>query len=438
MSAAERTGPDAGWFDEARLGLFVHMGLYSVAARHEWVMNREEMEVADYERYAEVFDADRYDATAVAAQAVAAGMRYVVLTTKHHDGFCLFDSAETDYTSVRSCGRDLVRETVEAARAAGLRVGLYHSLLDWHHPDYTVDAFHPRRHHPDWAALDAGKDFSRYVDYLHAQVRELLTGYGSIDYLFFDFTQPEGMEGLPGRGPQDWRATELLALCRELQPQMLVNDRLGIPADLVTPEQYQPTAPMVRDGVRVRWEACQTINGSWGYDRDNLARKSVRQLVEMLVQTVSCDGNMLFNVGPDGRGAIPPADQQTLAGLGAWMELHADSVHGAGAARPLGPDGTTPPSPPSGALYTQRGDRLYLHLLSWPFAHLHLPDLAGRVTFARFLHDGSEVQTEVHSPDQEAFNLRPGGQPPGTLTLKLPTVRPDVAVPVVELRLAAR
>ncbi|MVA75607.1 alpha-L-fucosidase [Auraticoccus sp. F435] len=420
-------GPDARWFDEARFGLFLHFGLYSVAARHEWVMHREEMEVADYERYAEVFDADRYDATAVVARAAAAGMRYVVLTSKHHDGFCLFDSAQTDYTSVRSCGRDLVAETVAACRAAGLRVGLYHSLLDWHHPDYTVDAFHPRRHHPDWAELDAGKDFSRYVDYLHAQVRELLTGYGPIDYLFFDFTQPDGMAGLPGRTSADWRGEELLALCRELQPQMLVNDRLGIPADLVTPEQYQPTAPMEQDGVRLRWEACQTINGSWGYDRDNTADKSVRQIVEMLVQTVSCDGNLLLNVGPDGRGAIPPRDAATLDAVAAWMELHRDSVHGAGASEHTAPSGT---------VYTQRGDRLYVHLLSWPFAHLHLPGLAGQVRFARFLHDGSEVRTEVHEPGQEAHTMRPGGQPPGTLTLLLPTVRPDVAVPVVELRLA--
>src|SRR5699024_1451019 len=340
------------------------------------------------------FDPDRFDAADIARSARQAGMRYAVLTTKHHEGFAMFDTSLSDYNSVATCGRDFVAEFVQACRAEGLRVGLYHSLIDWHHPDFTIDQNHPLRDRPDVAQLNAGRDMARYRAYLHGQVRELLTHYGQIDYLFFDFTYPDPMDGKPGKGPEDWDSAGLLAMVRELQPGIVVNDRLGIPGDLVTPEQYQPDAPMQRDGAEVLWEACQTLNGSWGYDRDNLDFKSPDLLIRMLVDTVSKNGNMLLNIGPDGRGAITPVDRRSLAALGDWM---------------------------------------YLHLLHWPFGHVHLPDMAGKVNFARFLHDGSEVRRSEIDPDQQAMNTIPGGQPPGTLTLNLPTAQPPVAVPVIEL-----
>lgn len=418
--------PDHAWFDHDRFGLFVHFGLYSVAGRHEWVMTRERTPADEYARYAEVFDPDRFDAADIARRAKAAGMRYVVLTTKHHDGFCLWDSGETTYTSVTACGRDLVAEFVAAVRAEGLRVGLYHSVIDWRHPDYTIDYHHPRRDDPDAREQNETKDFSRYRAYLHAQVRELLTAYGDIDYLFFDFTYAEDRDGWRGKYPADWDATALLAMCRELQPAMLVNDRLGIPADLVTPEQYQPDEPMTVDGAPVRWEACQTLNGSWGYDRDNVDFKSTDLLIRTLGDTVAKGGNMLLNIGPDGRGAITDPDRTTLARIGAWMDVHGDSIRGAGPSRI--------PAPP-GVVVTQRGDRAYLHLHVWPFGHLHLPGMASRVRFARMLHDGAEIHRTETDPDQPAWNTQPGGRAPGTLTLTIPTRRPDVAVPVIELYL---
>ena len=413
------------WFDEARFGLFVHFGIYSVAGRHEWVQSRERLTDAEYLPYFENFDPDRFDAAAIARRATATGMGYVVLTTKHHDGFCLWDSALTDFTSVAVSGRDLVREYVDALRAEGLKVGLYHSLLDWHHPDFTVDENHPRRE-DDVAALNEGRDMARYREYLHGQVRELLTDYGQIDYLFFDFSYAEGMEGWTGKGPTDWGSEELLAMCRELQPDMLVNDRLGIPADFVTPEQYQPTAPLMTDGVQQVWEACQTLNGSWGYDRDNTDQKSAAMLVEMLADSVSMDGNMLLNVGPDGRGAIAPRDQRTLDEIGEWMALHRDAIVGAGHA------GFTAPRE---GVYTRRGDRLYLHLFSWPMGAVHLPGLASRVRFARLLNDGSWLRTSVIDPGQQASYLTPAGEAEGTLTVHLPARRPEVLMPVIELRL---
>lgn len=412
------------WFDHARFGMFVHFGLYSAAARHEWVQNRERLTDAEYRPYFDHFDPDLFDARAIARRAKETGMGYVVLTTKHHDGFCLWDSALTDFTSATAVSRDLVREFVDAVRGEGLKVGLYHSLIDWHHPDFTIDWNHPRRDDPDAAALNAGRDMSRYRDHLHGQVRELLTGYGDIDYLFFDFTYPEEKQGWRGKGPQDWDAEALLAACRELQPGMLVNDRLGIPADFVTPEQYQPTSPLMRDGGPVVWEACQTLNGSWGYDRENTDQKSAQLLVQMLVDSVSMDGNMLLNIGPDGRGAVAPRDAVALAEIGEWMRLHRDSVVGAGHA---------PFAPPREGVYTLRGDRLYLHLFAWPLGFLHLPGLAGKVSYARLLSDGSWLRTSVSDPDQRASHMTPAGEAAGTLTVHLPVRRPDVVLPVIEL-----
>ena len=413
------------WFTRDRLGMFVHFGLYSVAARHEWVMNYEEIPLERYRRYAEVFEPDLFDARAIARTAAQAGAGYAVLTTKHHDGFCLFETETTKYSAPDVIGRDLVREWVDALRAEGLRVGLYFSLLDWQHPYYTIDRHHPLRNAADVAEQNAEKDMNVFRAYLHEQVRELLTNYGQIDYLFFDFTEPAEENGLPGKSPVDWDSETLLELCRSLQPEMIVNDRLGIPGDLVTPEQYQPVRPVVdADGTPVVWEACQTINGSWGYHRDNLDAKSVGMLVEMLVGSVSNGGNLLLNVGPTGRGEIAPRDRALFAGIGEWMRLHAASVVGAG------PSFATPPPQ---TLYTQRGDRLYVHLLSWPFGALHLPGLAGAVRFARLLNDGSEIRMREIPSDQKANLLTPAGPASGTLTLDLPVRRPDVALPVIEL-----
>ncbi|UGS27828.1 alpha-L-fucosidase [Microbacterium resistens] len=414
------------WFDEARFGMFVHFGLYSTAARHEWVQNYERLSSEEYRAYFENFDPDLFDAREIARRAKATGMGYVVLTTKHHDGFCLWDSALTDFTSVSACGRDLVREFVDAVHDEGLRVGFYHSLLDWHHPDFTVDANHPLRGEEAEHGRNERRDMGRYRAFLHGQVEELLTRYGDVDYLFFDFTYPDSSDGWAGKGPEDWDAEGLLALCRRLRPDMLVNDRLGIPADLVTPEQYQPTAPLMRDGEPQVWEACQTINGSWGYHRDNHDQKSATLLVQMLADSVSMGGNMLLNIGPDGRGAISRRDEQVLAEIGEWMRLHRRAIVGAG---------HSPLSPPREGVYTRRGDRLYLHLFHWPLGVVHLPGLAGKVSFARLLNDGSWLQTSVSDPTRQAELMTPAGEAEGTLSVHLPIRRPDVLVPVIELTL---
>ncbi|MER8233020.1 alpha-L-fucosidase [Streptomyces sp. NPDC094049] len=424
-AAAGDTAPDTTWFTHDRFGMFVHWGLYSLAARHEWVKNRERLTDEQYQPYFDHFDPDRYDPRRWARSARAAGMRYVVLTTKHHDGFCLWDSALTDYKVTNTpYGRDLIGPFVEACRAEGLKVGFYHSLIDWHHPSFPVDGTHPQRDDEEFKAAETGRDIRDYQRYLHGQVRELLTEYGRIDYLFFDFSY-EGREWWGGKGPDDWDAPRLLETVRALQPHILVNDRAGLPGDFVTPEQYQPSAPMTTpDGAPVLWEACQTLNGSWGYDRDNLDHKSPDLLIRMLVDGVSKGGNLLLNVGPTGRGDLDPRDTAALDGIGRWMDLHERSVRG------CGPAGFTAPAD---CRYTRRGDRLYVHLLAWPLRHLHLPGLQGRVRYAQLLHDASEIVRLPPAPERRAMNTQMGGQPHGTLTLQLPVRRPDTPVPVIEL-----
>ncbi len=421
QDAGRDRGQRLRWMKEARFGLFVHWGLYSVAARHEWVKQRERLDDAAYQRYFEHFDPDRYDPRRWAALARQAGMQYAVLTTKHHEGFCLWDSALTDFKATNTpAGRDLVRPWVEAFRAEGLRVGFYHSLLDWHHPAFPIDGLHPQRDDEQAKTAAKDRDVARYTDYLHGQVRELLTGYGQVDYLFFDFSYPGRTWG--GKGRDDWRSQELLDLVYSLQPEVVVNDRLDLDGDVVTPEQYQPAGSLA-DGGRL-WEACQTLNGSWGYDRDNLDWKTSGQLIRMLVDGVAKDGNLLLNVGPTARGEFEPRAVEILAAIGAWTGPNARSIYGAGPA-------SYPP--PADCRYTRRGDRLYLHLFAWPFRHVHLPGLAGKVTFAQFLHDGSEIATEVIDPAQQAQNTTMAALGTDVLTLNLPVRQPDVDVPVIEL-----
>ena len=424
------TAPNIAAFTDDRLGMFIHFGLYALAGRHEWVQSYERIPPDVYATYFEHFDPDLFDAADWARQAKRASMKYAVLTTKHHEGFCLWDTQLTDYKITNTpFGRDLVAEFVQAFRAEGIKIGFYHSLIDWHHPDFVIDGFHPLRDAPDVERLNAGRDMARYREYLHGQVRELLTAYGDICYLFYDFAYPARQQPqiVNNKGHEDWGSEELMALTRELQPGIVVNDRLDVPGDLVTPEQYQPAEPMRRDGELLAWEACQTINGSWGYFRDNTLFKTPEMLVRMLVDGVSKGGNLLFNIGPTGRGTFDPTSAATLAGLGAWVELHGRSIFGAGPSEFVAPPDCR---------YTQRGNRLYLHLFAWPFEHVHLPGLAGKVTYAQLLNDASEIAFTTIGDDAIAQNTSMGSLPAGTLTLTLPIRQPAVAVPVVELYLA--
>lgn len=419
------SNPHTGWFTAARFGLFIHFGIYSLPARHEWVKHLERIPDEEYQKYFDHFDPDLYDPVAWARQAKAAGAKYVVITSKHHDGFCLWDSDLTDYKATNTpAGRDLIAPLVEAVRAEGLKIGFYHSLIDWHHPQFTVDGLHPLRDDVAFREAASERKMATYRTYLYGQVRELLTRYGEIDIMWFDFSYPSQDWGWSkGKGKDDWEAETLMGMVRELQPGIIINNRLDLPGDFITPEQYQPAAPLVMDDQPVLWEACQTLNGSWGYDRDNLDWKSAAMLVRMLVDSVSKNGNLLLNVGPTGRGEFEPQAVERLHEVGEWTRLHGRAIHGCGASQF---------TPPPDCRYTQRGDRLYLHLFAWPFKYIHLPGLGGKVAYAQLLHDASEIR--IHEPDPEVTSpLVPTGVPGDALTLELPVQRPDVIAPVIEL-----
>ena len=428
MSKVYKKG-DSAWFTDARFGMFIHWGLYSMLARHEWIRHKEEISNEDYQKYFDHFNPDLFDAREWAKAAKDAGMKYVVFTTKHHEGFCMFDSALTDYKSTNTpCGRDLLREVVEAFRAEGLRIGLYHSLIDWHHEDFTIDSIHPLRNHPDREKLNEGRDMAKYRAYLHGQTKEILTHYGDIDILWYDFSYPTAPYN--PKGHNEWGSEELLEIIRSIRPSILINNRLDLPGagDITTPEQNTPDEPVRdADGNEVVWEGCQTFSGSWGYFRDEMTWKSEKQCIDMLINHVARNGNLLMNVGPTSRGYIDERAMSRLQAYGRWMKLHNRSIYGCGMAPAELPE-------PRDCRYTynKKTGRLYLHLMNWPFKHVNLKNMAGKVAYAQFLHDGSEVKMRDADPNAPHSHMSINA-PSGALTLELPVVKPDVTVPVIEL-----
>jgi alpha-L-fucosidase len=352
-------------------------------------------------------------------------MKYAVFTTKHHDGFCLWDSALTNYKATMTpWGRDPLTPMVDAFRAEGIRIGFYHSLIDWHHPEFVVDGLHPMRDNVAYREANKGRDMSKYAAYLRGQARELLTQFGKIDILFYDFSYPQHDWGWSkGKGRDDWQSETLMAMTRELQPGIVINDRLDYDGDFKTPEQYQPGGWLEVDGAPVVWEACQTFSGSWGYARDEYSWKTTEMLIQMLVDTVSKGGNLILNVGPNARGEFGPRAVERLRSVGEWMRLHGRAIYGCTA---------SDFAPPRDCRYTQAGNRLYLHLFAWPFKHVHLDGLEGKVEYAQLLNDASEIKMIAIDPHQQAQNTTIQGTA-GTLTLELPVIKPPVAVPVVEL-----
>ncbi|AEI43281.1 alpha-L-fucosidase [Paenibacillus mucilaginosus] len=424
------TTGDSEWFTQDRFGLFIHWGLYSLGARHEWLQSREKSSTEAYgAKYFKRFDPDLYDPELWAQLAQDAGMTYFVATTKHHEGFCLWDSELTGFKAPNTpAGRDVLRPMVDAFRGRGMKVGFYYSLLDWNHPHYTVDPKHPLRENAAFIEESGRRDFSLYRDYLYGQTEELLTRFGKIDLLFYDFSFP-GEGGLAGKGKDDWGSEALVRRIRELQPQILLNDRLQVGGDITTPEQYIPKAWVNVNGRKVVWETCHTFSGSWGYHREESSWKSVEMLVKMLIDVVSKGGNLLLNVGPTGRGEFDERAVDRLKGIGTWMRRHSRAIYGCTQA----PESF--PCPPDCRLtYNPQTNRMYLHVYSWPFRNIHLPGFAGKVEYAQLLHDASEIRMKegfvASGIEEGAFRE---GRDETTLTLSIPVKQPDVTVPVIEL-----
>jgi len=430
-----KTPGDTAWFTHDRFGMFIHWGLYSQPARHEWVKTNEKIPEAKYDQYFKQFDPDLYDPREWARQAKAAGMKYVVLTTKHHEGFCLFETQFTEYQAKNTpAGRDLVREYVDAFRAEGLHIGFYYSLIDWHHPDFPIDMLHPRREDEDARQQNEGRDVSKYAAYMRNQVRELLTNYGKIDILWFDFSysgrdRTGDRDWMKGKGKDDWEAEALLRTARELQPHIIIDNRTEIEQDLWTPEQYQPLEWIRHKdtGELVTWEACQTFSGSWGYHRDEQTWKSPEMLIRMLINTVAIGGNLLMNVGPTARGYLDARAEAALKVYADWMRVNSRSIYGCTMAEP-----ECLPSLPQDCRFTQSvdGKRLYLHLYAYPFSHVQLKGMAGKVEYAQFLHDASEV---LFTEGGVKHFSEGAAKSDDLLVLEIPPVKPGSIVPVIEL-----
>jgi len=355
-------------FAAACFGLFIHYGLYSMLERGEWVLNREGIAIDEYRALADRFDPSNFDATAIARLARQAGCKYLCFTTMHHDGFCLYDSKLTDFTSVqRGPKRDLTAELVEACRREGLRVHLYHSLNHWLSKPDGVDA------------LESETAKRRFVDAAHARVRELLELFNPIECLWYDGWWPFDAEG--------WRAREMNELALSIQPHLIFNGRNGLPGDFATPEQHLGPPKPYRP-----WEACITHNNNWSCHRGDQNWKSSRQVLDMLTQVAAGGGNLLFNVGPDPTGAIPNPSVEVLTDIGRWLELNREAIE---TTEPLQID---PHDPAAGrgdwmhhGRYTARGNTLYLILSQWPGTAFSIHGLDVQVNEALMLHDGAPV-----------------------------------------------
>jgi len=349
------------WWKDARFGMFIHWGLYSVLGRHEWVMENEAIPVAEYESLAKRFRPKPNAPQAFAKLAKAAGQRYMVMTTKHHEGFCNFATQTTDYNAAKQGpGRDLVKE---AARAENLRVGFYYSLMDWHHPDGARCATDEQARR-------------RFVDYIHTHIRELMTNYGKIDVLWYDVSWPLDAAG--------WESEKMNQMVFQLQPDIIVNNRNRLAGDFSTPEQ-QITAE--KDTNRA-WESCMTLNGSWGYQAADVDWKSSKTVIRNLITCARQGGNYLLNIGPRGDGSIPEESTRILTEVGQWLSHNGDTVY---------------PSDPTGlsrsnyASFTRKGNTLYVHVHNYPGDYVVVGGLETKVTAAR-LHATKQAVKFTQDP----------------------------------------
>lgn len=375
------------WFTEARFGLFLHWGIYAIPAKGEWTYALDPWEEGKYESFAHEFDPTEYDPAEWARMAKAAGMKYAVLTTRHHDGFCMFDSHYTDYKITNSpYGKDAVRMFVEAFRAEGLRIGFYHSLPDWRHPGY-VDEETPEFIQKNIRRTPTDAEYQDFLKLLYNHVEQLMTEYGKIDLLFLDYTSKTKA------GMDYFQRDKLLEMIYRYQPDILVNDRLAYfkedvrDFDYYTPEICVPNQPQHVKGNEVVWETCATMNDNWGYCSTDHAYKPLEALIAGLAGCVSRNGNLLLNIGPDEKGNFPAQTIQRLEEMAVWFQYAGEAVTGCGKSLH---------KPPFGCCYTQKGNDLYCFFLQPPMGDVILPELKGRIESITNLRTGEEVALVSH------------------------------------------
>ncbi|WP_408006973.1 alpha-L-fucosidase [Pseudalkalibacillus sp. A8] len=417
---------DPTWFLHNRFGMFIHWGLYSLKAKDEWIMTQDKISKTEYDMYLQQFNPDLVKPEKWVKQAKKSGMKYIVFTTKHHEGFALWDSEYTDCKITNTAyGKDLLREFVEACRQEGMKIGFYHSVIDWSHEHFTIDGLHPQRE--DENARNEQRDMSIYQQYLFDQVEELVTRYGKIDYFWFDFSYGDRDWGWSkGKGPDDWKSEDLEQLILTHQPHILLNNRLGLDRGVYTPEQYQPAEPLYTpEGAKRIWEACQTLNGTWCYNPNNLHWKSSEMLIKLLIDTVSNDGNLLLNCGPTARGNFDTRTLEVLEEIEGWINFHSEAIYGAG---------SSSFECPQDCRLTQKGEKVFIHIFSWPFRTIHLKNFSQKVKYARFLHDYSEIPVKTFE-ESDVFHHDIPVIGNNETVLELPVIKPDHVVPVIELSL---
>jgi alpha-L-fucosidase len=402
------------WWREARFGLFIHWGLYAVPAGTykgqridgigEWIMHRAQIPVSEYEKFADAFNPIGYNADEWVRLAKRAGMKYIVITSKHHDGFCLWDSQVTDYDIMDATPfrRDILAELAKACKKHKIKLCFYHSIMDWHHPDAQAP-FYPNYND----TKRSNPNFSRYVEtYMKPQLAELLEKYGPLGVLWFD-----------GEWIKDWTEPQgkaLYAWLRELQPDLIINNRVGkgrkgmeglnkgdddYAGDFGTPEQQIPATGL----PGVDWETCMTMNDTWGFKAYDDNWKSTEDLIRKLVDIASKGGNFLLNVGPTPEGLIPRPSVQRLEAMGEWMAVNGESIHGTTA---------SPIDTPEWGRCTAKDDKLYLHVFDWPSdgrLEVALPNAS--IAEAYMLADKKKESLPVVCDDDKVVVSLPGEAP---------------------------
>jgi alpha-L-fucosidase len=420
------------WWREARFGLFIHWGLYAIPAGEwngetnhaEWIRTTARIPLETYDQFVGRFNPVKFDAEEWVRLAKDAGMKYIVITSKHHDGFCLFDSEYTNFDVMSApFGRDILKELSRACRSAGLKMCWYHSIMDWHHPDYL-----PRR---DWETdrSTKGADYDRYVRHMKNQLRELVTNYGEIGVLWFD-----------GEWENTWshaRGKDLYDYVRGLQPSIIINNRVDVGragmqgltmageyvGDFGTPEQEIP--PTGLPGID--WETCMTMNDHWGYNKNDHNWKSSPELVRMLADIASKGGNLLLNIGPTAEGVFPPESIERLRDIGSWMKLNGEAIYGTQSSPFRALEwGRCTQKPVTG------GSRLYLHVFDWPEdGRLVVPGIYNSPRQAYLLSDPEKTRLAVARSEDAILITLPAEAPDPVDTVVVLDIegRPDISDP---------